>query len=104
LGQLAVGAVDFAPLMVQRHDLSHLVVDQPVHQTAPRAAIGRLAEVAALDPALSELELPTRCPQAPTGMGGLVEELEQGGLGGLVDSARDSATQPQAPFPSTSMS
>jgi hypothetical protein len=35
-------AVDLAPLVVEGHDLGHLVVEQAVHGTAARTAVGQL--------------------------------------------------------------
>ncbi len=97
--QLAMGAVDLAPLVVERHDLGHLVIEQAVHGAGPGASVGQLAEFTALGPAvgtnLAELPLPTGSPPAPAGIGGRIEQIEQAGLGGLVHSARDPATQPQ---------
>ncbi len=79
MGDLAMGAVDLAPIVVQRHDLGHLVLEQAVGRAAPGAAVGQLTWLSAIDPtpgpALSELELSTRSPQAPAVVSGLVEEV-----------------------------
>jgi hypothetical protein len=99
VGELAVRAVDLAPLVVERHDLGHLVLEQAVHGTAAGAPVGQLAGRSPVEPAvgphLAEFQLSTRSPPAPAGISGFVEQAEQGRLGGLVDSARDPATQPQ---------
>lgn len=106
--QLAVGAVHLSPLVVQRHDLGHLVVQQAVNGGAARRAVGQLAVRPAggppMDPQLVQLQLPTCPSQAPPSVEGVVDEVQQRRLGGLVHAAWDSATQPQAPFPSTNMS
>ncbi len=46
-----MGAVHLAPLVVQRHDLGHLVLEQTMHRAAPGPAVGQLAERSVLDPA-----------------------------------------------------
>lgn len=96
MGQFAMGTVDLGPTRGRAPRWPHLIVDQAVGWVASRAAVGQLAELSALGPAvgphLVDLELPARCPPAPAGAGGSVEQGQQIGLGGLVDSARDSAT------------
>ena len=51
-----------------------------------------------------ELEVVAGAAQRPAGIECLVEQVEQPGFGGRVDTAWDLATQPQPPFPCTSMS
>ena len=94
--QLAMGAVDLAPLVVERHDNPHLVVEQPTGGIARRGSSPSSRPSAR--PHLAELELPARSPPAPTGVGGHVEQIQQARLGGLVHSPRDPATQSQCPF------
>jgi hypothetical protein len=71
-------AVDLAPLVVERHDLGHLVLEQTVHGTAAGATVGQLAGRSPVGPAvgpdLAELQLPTRSPPAPAGVGGRIEQ------------------------------
>ena len=107
MSQVAVGAVDLAPLLEQRHDLGLLSVQQPVdrvaaglvvHQTVggtsgappPRAPLGQLQHLASAAMASAVLDRP-------------VDQLQQACLGGRVHPARDPATQSQRPFPSTSI-
>lgn len=75
--QLAVRAVHLAPLVVERHDGLHLLGQQTVHRAPTGATVSQLAELTALGPAigpdLAELELPTRSPPAPAGLGGRVQ-------------------------------
>ena len=54
--------------------------------------------------AFGELQIVTGPPQRPSGLDSVVEKIEQRSLGGRIDTAWDSATQPQRPFPSTSVS
>ncbi len=104
--QLAMRAVDLAALVVERHDLGHLVLEQPVRRAAPEAAVGQLAERTALCPApgpgLTQLELSTRSPQAPAGVSGLVEEVEQGGLGSRRSGAVRASFSDHAVIPAES--
>src|SRR5204863_6180384 len=106
-GEVAMRAADLARLVVQRHDLGHLVVEETVHRVGPGPAVGQLSGGAALGPpprpTLAELQLTAGAPERPAGLDGVGEQVQQVGLGGLVDAGGDSATQPQRPFPSTSI-
>jgi hypothetical protein len=108
VGELSVRAVDVTPLVVERHDLGHLVVEQAVHGAAARRLVVEGPDAAPAHPAigagLAEIELRARPAKAPAGVGGSLEQVEQRLLGGRVDTGGDVATQPQCPFPSTSMS
>ena len=108
MGELSVRAVHVAPLVVERHDLGYLVVEQAVQRTASRGAVSQLAALSAPHPAvgphLFELELTASAGEAPAGIGGGVEQFQEGLFGGRIHSERDLATQPQRPFPSTSIS
>lgn len=53
---------------------------------------------------LAEFKFGSDTADRPPLLDGLVEQIEQPGLGGRVDPPRDPATQPQRPFPSTSIS
>ena len=107
MGELAMRAVDLAPLVVQRHDLGHLVVEETVHRAAARRPVGQFAGRSALHPAvgayLAQLELAARPPHTPAGVDRVGDEVEQPCFGDLVDAAGDRATQPQRSFPSTSI-
>lgn len=56
-----------------------------------------------MGPDLAELEYPSGAAQRPARVEGVVEEVQQAGLGDRIDTAWDAATQPQPPFPSTNV-
>ncbi len=51
VSELAMGAIHLAPLVVQGHDLGHLVIEQAVHGVATGSAVGQLPGGPALEPA-----------------------------------------------------
>ena len=108
VGELAMRAVDLAPLVEQRQDLGDLLVEQPVHRRPARRrsascpAARRASQRCARTSRRSSSWQARRSDQPR--LDRVVEQLEQRGLGGRVDPARDPATQPQPPFPSTSIS
>ena len=108
MGEFAVGPVELAPLVEQRQDLLGLLGQQPVHRGPARRLVGQLAAGSSGDPAvcppLRQLHAPARPAQGPARLQGLIKQVQQGGLGGRADRVRDPATQPQPPFPSTSIS
>lgn len=108
MGELAVGPVDLAPLIEQREDLRSLLGQDAVHRTPARGPVDQRPESPAGHPAvgadLAELEHPASPSQRPAPLDRGVEQVQQAGLGGRVDPVRDSATQPQPSFPSTSVS
>jgi hypothetical protein len=108
VGELAVGAVDLAPLLEQPHDLGDLPVQQAVHRAPTRRVVGQLASglpaQPPVDAQLVDLEHLAGGPHRPALFQGLLEQVQQSGLGGLVHPGRDPATQSQRPFPSTSTS
>ena len=108
MGELAVGAVDLAPPVEQRHDLGDLPVQQPVQRAAARTAILQLVGGAAAKPPVgphrAKLQHPAGRTELPAGRHRLLDQVQQAGLGGRLDSGWDPATQPQRPFPSTSSS
>ncbi len=53
---------------------------------------------------LAEVENLCGSSERPPGSEGLVEEVEEAGFGGRIDTAWDTATQPQPSFPSTNVS
>lgn len=108
MGELSMGTVDVAPAAVEVDDRLDLVIEQSVHRVAAGGLVLELAGAAALHPAvgpqLAEVELPARPPEAPARRGSVVDQPKERLFGGRVDPGRDSATQPQRPFPSTSIS
>ncbi len=108
MGELAVAAVGLAPLLEQGQDLLGLLGQQPVQRRSARWLVSQRATGPAAQPAmgpdLPELQGVTAAAQRPAGLDGVVEQREEPRLGGRVDPAWDTATQPQAPFPSTSVS
>jgi hypothetical protein len=80
VGELAVGAVDLAPLVEQPHDLGDLPVEQAMHRAATRPLIFELAGGAAAQPAvnpqLADLEHAAAGPPRPALPGGLLEQLQ----------------------------
>jgi hypothetical protein len=78
--QLAMRAVDLAPLVVERHDGRYLVIEQAMRRVAPGPAVAQLAQLTTLGPAvgpyLAELQFPTRSSPAPAGIGGGVEQVK----------------------------
>ena len=96
MGQLAVGSVSFAPLVEERRNLGHLLIEQPMHRRPARRPVGQLADGTARQPAVRadfpELQFATGAAQRPTLLERLIEQLQQAGLGGRVDPARDPTT------------
>jgi hypothetical protein len=108
MGELAMGAVDLAPLVKQRHDLGDLVGEQPVARAAARTVILQLLGGAAAQPPVradrAKLQHPAGRTKLPAGLHRLLDQVQQAGLGGRLDPGWDPASKPQRPFPSTSSS
>ena len=96
MGQLAAGSVGFAPLVEERQNLGHLLIEQPMHRRSARRPVGQLAfgtaDQPAIRPDFSELQFATGAAQRPTLLERLIEQLEQARFGGRVDPVRDPAT------------
>jgi len=96
VGQLAVGSVGFAPLGEERQNLGHLLIEQPVHRRPARRLVGQLADGPAGQPAVradfAELQFAAGAAQRPALIERLIKQLEQAGLGGRVEPARDPTT------------
>ena len=105
--ELAVGPVDLAPLLEQGQDLFCLLRQDAVHRGPAGLGVGELAAgpagVPAVGPDLPELEDRAGPSDLPARPDGFVDQVEQARLGGRVDAPGDPATQPQPPFPSTSV-
>ena len=108
MGQLAVRAVGLAPFLEQRQDRLGLLGEQAVHRGSTRRGISQAPHAAPGPPPvrtdLTELELVAGPPHRPAPRDGLVDQVQQSRLRGRLDPGRDRATQPQPPFPSTSIS
>src|SRR5436190_1486938 len=100
-------AIGLAPRVEQLDDRVALVGEQAMHGPPARRPVFEAAGFAALPPApratLGQLEVPAGAAVLPARAGRIVDELQQPGLGGRVDAARDRATQSQRPFPSASI-
>ena len=106
MGKLAVGPVDVAPLVKQRHDLR-----RPRPASSPCSGLPPGARSAnrprsrrrqpAPHPTLVELQTSSRTDAPASRRDRLIDQVEQPVLGGRVDPAGDAATQPQPSFPST---
>ena len=105
--ELAVRPVGLAPLLEQGQDLLHLLGEEPVHWGPTRRPVRELGPASSGEPAMSpdlaELKHATGAPDRPPGLDRFVDQVQQAGLGGRVDAAWDTATQPQPPFPSTNV-
>ena len=105
--ELAVRAVGLAPLLEQGQDPLGFLRQQPVHRGTARCPVGELASGPAGDPAmgpdLAELEQAAGASDRPTGLDRFIDQVQQAGLGGRIDTAWDAATQPQPPFSSTNV-
>jgi len=103
VGELAVRAVGLAPLVEQPDDLGDLIVEQPVDRVAAGRQVlqplGGLAGQPPPRPGLAKLQRAAGSPHRPPGLGRVVEQGQQPGLGGRIHPRRDLATQPNALFP-----
>ena len=108
MGELAVGAVDLAPLLEQRQHLGGFLGQDGVNRGPARCLVGQAtagpAGVPAVGTPLGQPQRGACAAQAPAGPDGVVDQGQQPGLGDRVHPAWDSATQPQPPFPSTNVS
>jgi hypothetical protein len=95
VGELAVGPVDLAPLVKQRHDLGDLVGEQPVQRAATRTVVGQLVGGAAAKPPVgthrAKLQRPAGRTKLPARHHRLLDQVQQAGLGGLIDPRWDPA-------------
>lgn len=104
--ELAVRTVNFPPLVEQGQDLGHLSLEQAVQRRPARSSVGELIVSPTDQPPvgaqLADLQHVAAATDRPAGLDRGIDQLEQAGLG-RVDPAGDAATQPQPPFPSTSV-
>ena len=102
MGELAVRQVP-PPLLEHRQDLGLLPGEQPVDRLVARGGVVEMACGLAMAPPPRpgpvELEHPADPPERPACLHRLVDQAQQDGLGGAVDSCRDRAAQPQAASP-----
>ena len=103
MGELAVGAVDLAPLAEQRHDLGDLVGEQAVHWAAARRVVLELVSGAAAKPPegphLTKLQHLAGGAERPSLLDGLLQQPQQAGLGGLIHPSGTRPLSPSARFP-----
>ena len=108
MGELAVGAVDLAPLVIEREDLGAFLGQDRVQRVAARHPVGQCllgsAGIPTVRTNLTKVQHPGGAPQRPASCEGLIEQTEESGFGGRIDTTWDTATQPQPSFPSTSVS
>ena len=94
--ELAVGPIDLAPLVEQGQYLRCFLGQDGVHRRSAGLGVGELsagpAGVPAVRPNLPEVKHPARSPGRPAGVDRLVDQVQQPGLGGRIDPARDPAT------------
>jgi hypothetical protein len=80
VGELAVGAVDLAPLLGQRQDRLDLLVQQPVDRAAAGRPVGqrpgRPPGLPAVDPPLGHLQHPAASLHRQPPSDGLVDQLQ----------------------------
>ena len=108
MGELAMRAVRVTPLIEQGQNLRGLLVQQPMHRRPARRPVGQPAPRPAgeptIGPDLADLQHAAGSPDRPPGLDRLIDQVQQAGLGGRIDTVWDPATQPQPPFPSINTS
>ena len=108
MGELAVGAVDLAPLLGQVENLLDLLVQQAVDRAAASGPVGkragRPAGLSTIDPPLADLQHPAGSLSGEPLGDGLVDQHQQRVLGGGCHTWGDAADQPQRDFPRSSIS
>ena len=96
MGQLAVRPVGLPPLFEEGQHLLGLCGQQGVHRRPARCTVGQGAAGAAAQPAvhppLRQLQDLAGMPQPPAAIQGLLNQIEQAGLGDHIDPAWDPAT------------
>jgi hypothetical protein len=96
VGEFAVRAVGLAPLLEQGQDRLGLGGQRPVHRGPARDTVGESAPASAGEPAmrpdLPELQHAAGPSDRPPGLNRVVDQAQQGGLGGRIDTAWDMAT------------
>jgi hypothetical protein len=103
VGELAVGAVDLAPLMEQPHDLGSLPGQQPMQRAATGPAVGQLVGGAAAKPSVgphrAKLQHPAGGPELPTGRHGLLDQVQRPALVAASTLGGTRPGSPNAGFP-----
>ena len=97
--QLAMRPIDIGPLIEHGDDLVFLGGGEPMNRVPSRGGIVEADTVG--DPttpppqaALGQLQIPACRPHAPPAGHRLIDQADQGCLGGRIDSLSDSATPP----------
>ena len=108
VGEFAVRPVDVAPLFEQSQDLVLFPLQEPVHRIPAGDAVfeaaGGPALLPAPQPAPVDLHHRAHPPQRPAGIDRDVDEPQQHGFGGPVDTGGDRAAHPQRDFPRSTAS
>ncbi len=103
MGELAVGAVDLAPLLGQLQDCLNLLVEQAVDRATAGGPVGQRAGgppgLPAVDPPLADLQHPAGSLHGQPLGDGLVDQPQQRVLGGGCHARGDTADQPRRDFP-----
>src|SRR5665811_1351078 len=85
--------INVGPLLEDCQDLGDLVGEQSVHRRTTRCPVDQVAAGAAGQPPVRtpgrQLEDTAGAAQAPTGLHGFVEKLQEYGFGGRIDTAWD---------------
>ncbi|HEY5435122.1 MAG TPA: hypothetical protein VIK13_07805 [Candidatus Limnocylindrales bacterium] len=106
MSELPVRAIDLAPRLEQLKDRGDLLRAQAMHRAA-RLGVLQTASIAPASPPprppLIQLQVLAGATVLPAVRDGPVDQIQQLMLGGLVDAARDPATQSQRSFPSASI-
>src|SRR3954454_24006224 len=101
--ELAMRAIDLAPLRRELEDRADLLRPERVHRPPARPAIlqraGGLARLPVARASLREPQHAARAPEAPTGARGLGDQPQQRRLDVGVDASGDRAYQPERVFP-----
>ncbi|MBK8458929.1 MAG: hypothetical protein IPL43_00845 [Micropruina sp.] len=103
-----MGPVPLTPVVEQVHDGGDLIVQKTVDDDPTRPPVGQISTsvLPAFHPPPADLEHIAGSLQTPALADGVVDQVEQSGLAGGVDTHRDGGRSPPsgAPFPSTNVS
>ncbi len=104
ISPLGIAGSRIAPMLPGHAVDRGLFGEQPVHRGSTRDTVGEPAPTSAgepaMDPDLADLERTAGTTDRPPGLERVIDKPQQGRLGGRIDTAWDTATQPHPPFPS----